>query len=137
VSFIFEVHTPQRLFFSGPVEAVVTTLIDGEAGIYSHHSPFTASVVTGILKIKDEKGIWKQAFITDGVIEVKRSRTVLLTEHAEWPEEVDVERAAKARDNALAVLESGAFKFEAESAKAKLKRAEARLKLAEKRPETP
>jgi F-type H+-transporting ATPase subunit epsilon len=136
MSFILEVHTPQRLFFSGPVEAVVTTLIDGEAGIYSHHSPFTAPVVTGFLKIKDEKGIWKQAFITDGVLEVKRSRTVLLTEHAEWPEEIDVRRAEKARDDALAVLESGAFKFEIENARTKLKRAEARLKLAEKSQKT-
>jgi F-type H+-transporting ATPase subunit epsilon len=137
MSFIFEVHTPHRLFFSGPVEAVVAALIDGEVGIYSHHSPFTAPVVSGALKIKDEKGIWKEAFITGGVIEVKRSRTVLLTEHAEWPEEIDVERAKKARNDALAVLESGAFKFETESAKTKLKWAKERLKLAEKRPKTP
>jgi F-type H+-transporting ATPase subunit epsilon len=137
MSFILEVHTPQRLFFSGSVEAVITTLIDGEAGIYTGHSPFTAPVVTGVLKIKDEKGIWKEAFITDGVLEVKRSRTVLLTEHAEWPDEIDVARAEKAREDAMTVLASGAFRFETEGARARLRRAEARLKIAVKNPESP
>ncbi|MDR1178090.1 MAG: ATP synthase F1 subunit epsilon [Spirochaetaceae bacterium] len=132
MSFILEVHTPTRLFFSGLVEAVVTTLMDGEVGVYANHSPFTAPVVTGILRIKDEKGLWKEAFITDGILEVKRSRTVLLTEHAEWPGEIDVARAEEAMRNALAVLEAGAFRFETESARAKLKRARTRLTIAKK-----
>ncbi|MDR1428734.1 MAG: ATP synthase F1 subunit epsilon [Spirochaetaceae bacterium] len=137
MSFILEVHTPLRLFFSGPVEAVITTLMDGEAGIYANHSPFTSPVMTGILKIKDEKGLWKEAFITDGILEVKRSRTVLLIEHAEWPGEIDIERAEKARSDALAVLEAGAFRFETESARTKLKRANIRLAIAKKKTERP
>jgi F-type H+-transporting ATPase subunit epsilon len=89
-------------------------------------------VVTGILRIKDEKGLWKEAFITSGVLEVQGSRTVLLTEQAEWPDEINVPAAEKARQEALAVLDSGTFKFETENAKAKLRRAEARLALAGK-----
>jgi F-type H+-transporting ATPase subunit epsilon len=69
--FNFEVHTPYRLFFSGKAQAITLSLEDGDIGVYAHHSPFTAPVVTCILHIKDSKGEWRPAFITDGILEVK------------------------------------------------------------------
>lgn len=128
--FPFEVFTPSRLFYSDPVEAVILTLIDGEAGIYANHTPFTAPVSSCILKIKAKDGKWKSAFIAEGFLEVKIRKTVLVCDAAEWPEEIDLERAEAAKKRAEEILSGDALKFEAQSAAASLARAAMRLKAA-------
>ena len=131
VLFHFEVHTPYRRFFSDSVAAIVLTLIDGEAAIYAHHSFFTAPVVPCILKIKTKDGEWKTAFIDEGILEVTEYKTVLISNAAEWPGEIDCERAKKAKEQAEATLATGTFKFETEKAASSLKRAAMRIKAAE------
>jgi F-type H+-transporting ATPase subunit epsilon len=126
--FNFEVHTPCRLFFSGRVESVILTLVDGEIGIYAHHAPFTAPSVSCILRIKDDKGLTRRAFVTEGILEVKDHKDVLMVDAAEWPQEIDVERARASLKEAEENIKSSLFKFEVNQAKAKLRRAQYRLK---------
>jgi F-type H+-transporting ATPase subunit epsilon len=126
--FNFEVHTPYRPFFSGKVAFISLTLADGDIGVYAHHSPFTAPAVSCILRITDDKGAQKSAFITEGILEVKDHKTVLMVDAAEWPEEIDHERAAAAKETAEQALKSAMLKFEIDNAKAKLRKAEYRLK---------
>ena len=133
--FNLEIHTPYRLFFTGQVEAILVTLVDGEIGIYASHSNMNAPIVTGILKVKDRNGVWKAAFTTEGLLEVMGTRTFLLVDAAEWPEEIDKERALEAKQRAEEQLAAGTFKFEMEDAKASLKRAETRLAVYEMRKE--
>jgi len=132
VVFTFEVHTPHRLFYSGSVQAIVLTLLDGEAAIYANHSHFTAPVVPCLLKIKDKDGTWKTAFSSDGILEVTSHKTVLVTDTAEWPEEIDIERAKASKERAEENLkETGLLKFEMETAATALKRAEMRIRVRE------
>jgi F-type H+-transporting ATPase subunit epsilon len=126
--FNFEVHTPYRPFFTGRVEVITLTLSDGEIGVYAGHAPFTAPVASCILRIKDDRGEWKSAFITDGILEVKEHKNVLMVDAAEWPEEIDAERAHAAQQQAEEDLTIASLKFEIGRAKAKLRRAEYRLK---------
>jgi F-type H+-transporting ATPase subunit epsilon len=126
--FNFEVHTPYRPFFTGRVEAITLTLTDGEIGVYANHAPFTAPVASCILRVKDDQGEWKSAFITDGILQVKEHKNVLMVDAAEWPEEIDVERARAAQQQAQEDLTIASLKFEITRAKAKLRRAEFRLK---------
>jgi F-type H+-transporting ATPase subunit epsilon len=128
--FPFEVHTPYRLFFSARVQGLTLTLTDGEIGIYASRSAFTAPVVTGFLRIKDRTGLWRTAFISEGILEVKNHKTVLMVDTAEWPEEIDAPRALAAKQKAEEILSLGMLKFEAANAQAALKRAEFRLKIA-------
>ena len=128
VLFTFEVYTPHRIFYSGPVEAIILTLADGEAAVYAHHSAFTAPVESCLLKIKDQDGKWKTAFTSEGILEVKDHKTVLISDAAEWPEEIDYERAKSAMERAMQTLEMGMLKFETESAASSLKRARMRIR---------
>jgi F-type H+-transporting ATPase subunit epsilon len=134
--FLFEIHTPYRLFFVGEVEAVVITLSDGEAAVYAHHSAFTAPVTACVLKIKTKEGAWKTAFTAEGILEVKNHKTVLMSEAAEWPDEIDYERAKNAGERAGETLKAGGMKFEIDKAAAALRRAQCRMKVweAEKTP---
>ena len=127
--FTFEVHTPYRLFFSEQVEAVVMTLLDGEIGIYAGHVPITSPVLTGVLKIKDKEGNWKEAFVAEGIVEAHDKKVILLVDSAEWPWEIDYDRALTSKKNAEDVLKTRNFKFEIVHTKARLKRAEARIKV--------
>jgi len=129
--FNFEVHTPRRLFFSGSVQAIAIGLEDGEIGIYANHSPFTAHSVTGTLRIKDEGGKWRSAFVCGGVLEVKEHKNVLMVESAEWPEEIDVEKVLEIKQQAEETLKETHLKFEIEKAKKRLHHAECRLKVLE------
>jgi F-type H+-transporting ATPase subunit epsilon len=128
--FSFEVHTPYRPFFKEEVEALTLTLVDGEIGVYANHSPFIAPVTTGILRLKDKKGEWRSAYISDGIIEVKNHKTVLVTDTAEWPDEIDKERAEASCKQAEEDLKNSTLKFEIDRAKEKIRRSEFRLKVA-------
>jgi len=129
--FPFEVHTPYRLFYSDQAEAIILTLLDGEAAVYANHTPFTAPVIPCILKIKDKDGNWKTAFTAEGILEVKSRKTVLISDAAEWPEEIDYERAKNAKEQAEITLAEKTLKFETESAASSLKRAKMRMKARE------
>jgi F-type H+-transporting ATPase subunit epsilon len=125
-----EVHTPYRPFFADTVEAITLKLIDGEIGVYAKHSPFTAPVISCELRIKDNKGQWRAAFISGGILEVTDFKTLLLVEAAEWPEEIDCERAIASERQARESLEMASLKFETDNAKEKIRRSQLRLKVA-------
>jgi len=126
--FRFEVHTLYRLFFSGKIESVTLALTDGEIGVLASHSFFTAPVLSCIMCLKDDKGVLRSAFVTDGILEVKEHKTVLMVDAAEWLEEIDADRALAAKEKAEADLLNVQSHFEAESARTRLRRAEYRLK---------
>jgi F-type H+-transporting ATPase subunit epsilon len=129
--FNFEVHTPYRYFYSGKAQAIILTLTDGEIGIYANHSPFTAVVASGLLRIREKEGSWRNAFVSGGILEVKEHKNVLMVDCAEWPEDIDKERALESKQEAEKILSNANFKFETDKAKEKLRRAESRLKVLE------
>ena len=127
--FNFEVHTPRRLFYTGKAQAITLVLEDGEIGIYANHSPFTALSVTGILRIKDDSGKWRTAFVCGGILEVKEHKNVLMADDAEWPEEIDKARALESKQQAEETLQNPHLKFEVNEVKEELRRAEYRLRI--------
>jgi F-type H+-transporting ATPase subunit epsilon len=129
--FPFEVHTPYRPFFSDQVEAITLTLIDGEIGLYANHSPFTAPVTTGLLRVKEKTGEWRTAFISGGILEVMKHKAVLIIDTAEWPEEINKDRAEASAKQAQEDLENAMMKYEVASAKENIRKSELRLRVAE------
>jgi F-type H+-transporting ATPase subunit epsilon len=127
--FNFEVHTPRRIFYTGKVQAIIISLEDGEIGIYPNHSPFTAHSVTGTLRIKDDNGGWRSAFVCGGILEVKEHKNVLMVESADWPEEIDKQKVLEIKKQAEETLKNAHLQFEIDKAKKKLHHAECRLKV--------
>ena len=126
--FRFEVYTPNRLFFADSVEAIILTLIDGEAAVYANHALLSAPVTPCLLKIKSKDGHWKIAFTSEGILEVTNHKTVLVSDAAEWPDEIDHERALTAKKRAEETIEAGQFKYQTEPAAISLHRANMRIK---------
>ena len=92
-TFKLEIITPYRVFYSGMAEMMIINSVDGELGILPEHESFVTPVVIGPGKIKIS-GIWKNASVSDGFLEMDNNKVTMLVGAAEWPEEIDAERAA-------------------------------------------
>lgn len=127
-TFKLEIVTPERMFFSGDVESVVLKTLQGEIGILPGHIPLVAAVAVGPLRIKKD-GEWVEAVLTEGFMEIKQDKTIILTDTAEWPHEIDENRAEEARIRAEERLHQQISQMEYIRSQAALSRAMARLRV--------
>jgi len=95
-TFKFEVVTPEKVFYSDDVEMVVFNRADGEMGVMAGHMPMAVAVEVGILKIV-KAGEQKYAAISEGFVEITENGVTAIVDAAEWPDEIDIERAEKAK----------------------------------------
>ena len=90
--FQLDILTPEHSFFSGEAQGVVVCTPDGEICVLASHAPLVTPLEIGAIKLCAD-GQWKEAFISEGFMEVSRTRTVIFTQACEWPENIDVNRA--------------------------------------------
>lgn len=131
-TFYLEIVTPERNFFEDQVEMVILKTTSGEIGILKNHMPMVASVAIGPLRIK-QNGSWKEALLTEGFIRVSPEKTIIMTDTAEWPDEVDINRAKAAKARAEERLQSKLSQIEYMRSQAALARAIERLKISKKK----
>ena len=86
------------------------------------------AIAVGPLKIKKD-GEWLEAVLTEGFMEITHESTVILTDTAEWPDEIDVNRAKAAKERAEERLQSQISQAEYMRSASALARAMARLKV--------
>jgi F-type H+-transporting ATPase subunit epsilon len=127
-TFELEIVTPERKFFSGQIETIVLKTPDGEMGILAGHTPMVVAVSIGPIRIK-QNGEWLDAVLNEGFMEIKQDKTVILTDSAEWPDEIDVNRAKAAQERAQERLQRQLSQAEYIRSQAALTRALARLKV--------
>ena len=111
--FNFEVVTPERLFFSEQVDSISFSTPDGEMGVLADHAPLLIAVKPCVLKITTGSSE-DCATIGEGFIEVTKEKVVAIVDSAEWPEEIDVNRATLAKQRAEEQLASQKFDLEIE-----------------------
>ena len=128
--FKLQIVAPDRLFFEGEVESVVVRTTEGDIAILKDHISYVGILDIGHAKIKAD-GEYKNACLSGGFIQVDEEKTTILTEAAEWPEEIDLERAKRAKERAQSAMK-GVGDMDAASAEAKLKRAITRINSVEK-----
>lgn len=94
--FQLKIISPDRVFYEGNVEMVEFVSSEGELGVYADHIPLTTVLVPGIMKIHEQEGV-KLAALHAGFVEILQDKVTILAEIAEWPEEIDINRANEAR----------------------------------------
>jgi F-type H+-transporting ATPase subunit epsilon len=100
--------------------------------IMAHHEQMTTTVEIGQVKFKLPDGTWKEAVVSDGLIEVNDNKVSIIVYSAEKPEEIDTFRAEAALERAREQLQSKQSIMEYHVSRASLARAMARLKSAGK-----
>ena len=92
-TFSLDILTPERHFYSGPVEALTFTADDGEWTVLKGHAPMIVVLRPGTVQIKAD-GQWKKAINSEGYMEVSHKGVVLFAQTCDWPEEIDRMEAA-------------------------------------------
>ncbi|MCI8280953.1 MAG: ATP synthase F1 subunit epsilon [Lachnospiraceae bacterium] len=126
--FQLEIITPDRVFYQGEAFMVEFTAEDGDIGVYKNHIPLTTVIAPGILNIKEAQGE-KQAALHAGFAQILPEKVTILAEVAEWPDEIDKNRAEEAKKRAEERLQSHAAGIDVARAEAALKKALIRLNI--------
>jgi F-type H+-transporting ATPase subunit epsilon len=94
-----EIVTPDKALVRETVDEVVVPGAEGELGILPGHTPLLATLKVGALWYRQgtEKHFLAVAF---GFVEVLPDRVTILAQVAERPEDIDVERAERAKRRA-------------------------------------
>ena len=124
--FELKIIEPDGMFYEGEAFFLEFSSVNGEMGVYANHIPLTTILIPGVVKIH-HSGDVKKAAVMGGFIEIQKDRITVMAEDAQWPEDIDVERAKAAKKRAeerLQKRESGTDIIRAEAA---LKRALARI----------
>lgn len=130
--FKLSIVTPERIFFQDEVNALVVPGSEGYLGILSNHAPLITALKPGRIEYKDTEGKVVLVAVSKGFLEVSGNTATILCDAAERADEIDIERAQKAYDQAKAKLGStGELRTEIdiEAEKEALERAANRIKV--------
>jgi F-type H+-transporting ATPase subunit epsilon len=98
-----ELVTPERLLLSEEVDEVILPGYEGEFGVLPEHTQYLAILNIGVLRYRKGNETRRIA-LGGGFAEVTPERVVVMADTAERAEEIDVERARRARERAEAAL---------------------------------
>lgn len=98
-SFKLSVLTPHRNFFEGNAKKIVCADINGGFSIFANHQNFITATLPCVVTIEDENSKEIEVFVSGGVIEVREGEVSLCVDTLETKEEIDIQRAEKAKAN--------------------------------------
>lgn len=126
--FELEIISPDRIFYNGQVSFVEMRTSEGDIGVYKKHIPLTAILVPGLVKIYEpSEPEPKKAIVHAGFVEILENKVTIMAEVAEWPEEIDLNRAEEARIRAERRLNEESEGVNIDRAEAALRRSLARI----------
>jgi len=131
-TFQLEIVTPSRLLAKDAAEEAQIPGVSGYLGILPGHTPLITELAVGVLTYK-ASGATHTLSVAWGFMEVLPDKVTILAEAAERPQEIDVERAQKAKDRAEQRLKSNDLQVDYTRAEDALQRADTRLNVAKEK----
>ncbi|HMK93716.1 MAG TPA: ATP synthase F1 subunit epsilon [Thermoleophilia bacterium] len=130
-----EIVTPDGSVYDGEAVMVVVPGVEGELGLLARHEPLVSLVAIGDSRLQVQGGEWHHFATGIGYVQVLFDKVLLVVDHAEEADRIDVARAEAALKRAEERLDRRADPgaqaevdfYKAEQA---LHRAENRLKVA-------
>ena len=96
-----ELVSPERILYSGEADMVVCrTLGGGEVAFLAGHAPFLGALDISRVKVKASDGKDVVAAVHGGFVHVRDDKVIVLSDVAELADQIDVDRARRAKDNA-------------------------------------
>ena len=129
--FDLKIITPDRVFYSGKASFLELNTVEVGIGIYKNHIPMTTVLEPGIATITEEGGNKKEAALHTGFMEILGDRITILAEIAEWPDEIDRNRAQEAKIRAERRLQNDKSNVNITRAELALHKALVRIELAD------
>ena len=127
--FQVSVLAADNVFYEGPCESLVLPTVDGLYGILAGHSSMISAIVPGKLTLRTPEGVEHIAAVSAGIVKVENHNVLVLVDTAERPEDIDLNRARHAVEEAKEALLQKRSMREYRAAQATLSRALNRLKV--------
>ena len=129
-SFQVEIVTPDGLAYSGEAESLLLRTTEGDVEILAGHADYMAALGIGRVRmiVGGEKRL---ASAQGGFISVHGGAVQMVATTFEFKDDIDLERARRAKEAAEAALREAKSKSDIALAEAKLKRALNRISVAE------
>jgi len=128
-----EVVTPERSLVSEAADEVVLPGTQGYLGVLPGHAPLLTGLAIGELMLR--RGAARRFLsVVGGFAEILPDRVTVLADSAERGEEIDRERAARARDRALERLRGRDGEVDFDRAQVALQKAIIRIQVASRGP---
>ena len=128
-SFHLQIVTPDGEFFDGPAQRVKVRTINGDVAILDRHIPYVTALGIGEAAVTMEDGTGDKAAASGGMLSVTPEIVRVVATTFEWAEDIDLDRAQRAKETAEERIKKAQDARELELAKAKLSRALVRLKV--------
>jgi len=126
----FELVSPERILFSGAVDAVVLPASEGDMTVLPGHAAMMTALKTGFLVITDKPGNGRRVLVHGGFADVNQLGLTVLAERALPEEEITQEildHAILQAEMAFDATDETGAKHAAESTIAQLREAKAAL----------
>lgn len=101
-----DIITQERIVFSGQVDSVNLPGIEGRMGVLPNHSPLLTTLDFGEVYIH-RSGAEEYFAIGGGFVEIQPDHVTILADSAEQANEIDIERAERARQAAEEIMRTG------------------------------
>ena len=118
-TFHLQIVTPDGGFF------------DGEAAVLGNHIAYVTALGTGEARVVVD-GQTRRAAASGGMLAVTPGHVRVVASTFEWAEDIDVERAKRAKEDAEQRIQNAKDPHELQLAKARLSRAQVRLNVAKR-----
>ena len=126
-----EIITPEKIFYKDSVDSVTVPGTKGLFQVLKDHAPLMSTIEIGVITLKKNN---ENTYLTTagGTIEVLKNNVMILADSVEVVEDIDVERAERAKTRAEENLKSKKEDIDFVRAELALKRAINRIKAKEK-----
>ena len=128
MTFHLQIVTPDRMVYDGEAEKIIVRTVGGDVCILARHIDYAAPLGIGEARMTDAEGNTRIAACSGGMLGVAGGEVRVMATTFEWADEIDLERAQHAREQAqqqLSALQRGDRDYAV--IEAKLKRAIARI----------
>lgn len=104
-----KIVTPDKNFFEGPIISITARGLMGDFTILKNHINF--ATVLDIRKMKIKMDVQERvAIVAGGYLTVKDNEVTVISDACEWEDEVDINRAKRAKERAERLLRDGSGK---------------------------
>jgi F-type H+-transporting ATPase subunit epsilon len=120
--------TPENIKYDEDVEMVILRCITGDWGILPRHAPYSAILDLGVLRILNERAERRMA-VFGGIAQVQDNVVTILSNEAQWPEDIDVAFAESERERISALMQESVDRSELQRERLNLHRISVQIKV--------
>lgn len=125
-----QIVTPDRMVYDGEAEKIIVRTVNGDVCILPRHIDYAVPLAIGEARVTDGEGKTRLAACNSGLLSVHGNEVRLVAVTFEWADDIDLERARRAEEQAQEALNNlNREDRDFAMAEARLKRALARIQV--------